>query len=197
MNIFRNIKFLFNWYKKDFISPSPNFVKHKIIKHFLIKNSIFVETGTNEGKTLVKLAKNFNFCYSIEPSKHYFDFCEKKLTHIKDKIELINDTSENALENILIKCEGKNVTFFLDGHYSGNDTYKGGSDTPIKHELNLITKYINTFNKTVIIVDDFRCFGLDSYPDKKFLIDMAILNKLFFTIEHDMFIMSSIIKLKV
>ena len=110
---------------------------------------------------------------------------------------MINERSGNALENILIKCEGKNVTFFLDGHYSGNDTYKGGSDTPIKHELNLITKYINTFNKTVIIVDDFRCFGLDSYPDKKFLIDMAILNKLFFTIEHDMFIMSSIIKLKV
>ena len=184
MNIFRNIKFLFNWYKKDFISPAPNFVKHKIIKHFLIKDSIFIETGTNEGRTLIKLAKNF-------------DFCKKKLSHLKNKIELINDSSENALENILIKCEGKNVTFFLDGHYSGNDTYKGGSDTPIKHELNLITKYINTFNKTVIIVDDFRCFGLDSYPDKKFLIDMAILNKLFFTIEHDMFIMSSIIKLKV
>ena len=63
MNIFRNIKFFYNWYNKNFISPAPIFVKHKIIKHFLIKDSIFIETGTGEGRTLIKLAKNFSFCY--------------------------------------------------------------------------------------------------------------------------------------
>ena len=139
------------------------------------------------------LAKNFNFCYSVEPSKTYFDLSTKKTLHIKDKIKLINDTSENSLEDILIKCNGQNVTFYLDGHFSGKDTYKGEVDTPIEYELNIITKYIKTFKDVVLIVDDFRCFGLESYPNKKFLIDIAIMNKLFFTIEHDMFIMSSTI----
>ena len=193
MNIFRNIKFFYNWYNKNFISPAPNFVKHKIIKHFLIKDSIFIETGTNEGRTLIKLAKNFSFCYSIEPSKYYFDLSTKKLRSIKNKIELINDTSENSLEKILIKCKGESVTFFLDGHFSGKDTYKGNHDTPILVELNLITKYIDTFKDVVIIIDDFRCFDFENYPDKKFLVEIATMNKLFFTIEHDMFIMSSVI----
>jgi hypothetical protein len=196
MNILRNIKFFYNWYRNDFISPAPNIVKHKIISQFLIKDSIFVETGTNEGKTLIKLAKNFDFCYSIEPSEYYFNFTQKKISHLKNKIELINGTSEDSLEKIIIKCAGKNVTFFLDGHYSGKDTYKGESDTPIKYELDLISRYIDTFNNVVIIVDDFRCFEFDNYPNKKYLVDMAFLNKLFFTVEHDMFIMSSINKHK-
>ena len=192
MNIFRNIKFFYNWYKNNFISPAPNLVKHKIIEHFLIKDSTFIETGTNEGRTLSKLAKHFNFCYSIEPSKFYFDLSKKNLLHIKDKIELVNGSSESSLEMILVKCKNKSVTFFLDGHYSGKDTYKGKLDTPIEYELNLISKYIKTFNNVVIIVDDFRCFELENYPNKHFLVSMASLNKLFFTIEHDMFIMSSI-----
>jgi hypothetical protein len=196
MNIFRNIKFFYNWYNKNFTSPAPNFVKHKIIEHFLIKDSIFIETGTNEGRTLLKVAKNFDFCYSIEPSKYYFDISIKKLDFIKNKIELINDTSENALEKILIKCKNKNVTFYLDGHYSGKDTYKGDKETPILNELDLIIKYIKTFKDVVVIIDDFRCFELNNYPDKRFLVETATLNKLFFTIEHDMFIMSSIIDFK-
>tara|TARA_B100000780_G_scaffold95930_1_gene66897 strand:+ start:2271 stop:2864 length:594 start_codon:yes stop_codon:yes gene_type:complete len=196
MNIFKNIKFFHYWYKNNFISPAPNFVKHKIIKFFLIKDSILIETGTNEGKTISKLAKYFDFCYSIEPSKFYFDLSNKNLKHIKNKIELINGTSETSLEAVLVKCKNKKVTFFLDGHYSGKDTYKGKLDTPIEYELNLISKYIKTFKDVVIIVDDFRCFELENYPTKHFLTNVAFENKLFFTIEHDMFIMSSIVKYK-
>ena len=57
MNILRNIKFFYNWYINNFIAPSLNIVKHKVIKKKLIKNSIFVETGTNEEKIINKLAK--------------------------------------------------------------------------------------------------------------------------------------------
>jgi len=52
VDFFKNIKYFLNWYTSNFISPAPNFVKHKIIKHFLIKDSILIETGTNEGKHL-------------------------------------------------------------------------------------------------------------------------------------------------
>ena len=194
--LFKNIKFLYNWYKKGFLSPAPNIVKHKIIEHFLIKESIFVETGTNEAKTLLRLHKNFSFCYSIEPSIKYFNLSSKNLESIKDKVELINDTSENSLENIINKVKDKNVTFFLDGHYSGKDTFLGEKGTPIVYELELIEKYIKQFKDVVVIIDDFRCFELDDYPSKKELIDFALNNNLFFTIEHDMFIASSIIPFK-
>ena len=196
INLFKNIKFLYNWYKRGFLSPAPNFVKHKIIKNYLIKNSTFIETGTNEGKTLLKMHQNFSFCYSIEPSIKYFKISKDNLKSIKDKIELINDTSENSLELIINKNKNKDVTFFLDGHYSGKDTFLGEKGTPIILELKLIAKYINTFNNLVVIIDDFRCFEYSDYPNKKFLIDFAFNNGLFFTIEHDMFIVSSIIPFK-
>lgn len=85
MNILKNIKFFYHWYKRNFTSPSPNFVEHKIIENYLIKDSIFIE--------------------------------------YKDK----------------------ELTLFLDGHYSGKDTYKGTSDTLIKYELDLLSKFIKDF----------------------------------------------------
>ena len=196
MIVLKDIKFFYNWYKRNFTSPSPNFVKHKIIENFLIKDSIFIETGTNEGKTLSRLVSNFSFCYSVEPSLYYYCLSKKNLSHLINKIELINDTSENILEEVFIKCKDKKVTLFLDGHYSGKDTYRGTSDTPIKYELDLLSKYIKDFKEVVIIIDDFRCFELENYPNKKFLFNFSQKNKLFFTVEHDMFIMSSIIKFK-
>jgi hypothetical protein len=196
INILKNLKFLYSWYKRNFVSHAPNWVKHKIIEHYLIKNSIFIETGTNEAKTLLRLHKNFTFCYSIEPSVKYFNLSKKNLLSINDKVKLFNDTSENSLEKIIKKAIGKNVTFFLDGHYSGKDTFLGDKETPIIQELKLITKYIKSFKDLVVIIDDFRCFELDDYPSKKLLIDFAFNNGLFFTVEHDMFIVSSRIPFK-
>ncbi len=196
VDFFKNIKYFLNWYTNNFISPAPNFVKHKIIKNFLIKDSILIETGTNEGKTLRKLHKNFSYIYSIEPSEYYYNLSKKNLKDIDKKIKLVNGTSEDSLNDILVKCKNNHVTFFLDGHYSGKNTYQGDNDTPIEFELNLIMDYVKYFKNFVIIVDDFRCFELKNYPNKNYLINKAYDNNLFFTVEHDMFIMSSIIEFK-
>jgi hypothetical protein len=196
IDFFRNIKFFYNWYKKGFISPAPNFVKHKIIGNFLIKDSIFIETGTNEGKTLRKLYKNFSYSYSIEPSDFYYNLSKKNLSDLSNKIELVHSTSEDSLEKILLKCKNNDVTFFLDGHYSGKNTYHGKTDTPIEFEIKLILKHLKFFKNIVVVIDDFRCFEKENYPNKNFLVNLAYENNLFFTIEHDMFIISSIIKFK-
>ena len=98
--------------------------------------------------------------------------------------------------DILEKCKNKSVTFFLDGHYSGIDTFQGDIDTPIEFELDLIMSYIKYFKNFVIIIDDFRCFELKNYPNKNFLVKKAYDNNLFFTVEHDMFVISSIIDFK-
>ena len=196
VGLFKNIKFLFRWYKKNFISPAPNFVKHRIIKSFLIKDSIFIETGTNRGETPRKLHKNFSYIYSIEPSEYYHNLSKRNLSDIKEKIKLVNGTSEDSLGDILEKCKNKSVTFFLDGHYSGIDTFQGDIDTPIEFELDLIMSYIKYFKNFVIIIDDFRCFELKNYPNKNFLVKKAYDNNLFFTVEHDMFVISSIIDFK-
>ena len=196
ITLYKNLKFIYKWYKRGFLFHAPNLVKHKVIEHYLIKDSVFIETGTNEAKTLLRLHKNFSYCYSIEPSVKYFNLSTKNLSSIKNKVELFNDTSENALAKIINKVKGENVTFFLDGHYSGKDTFLGDKGTPIVFELELIARHIKSFKNLVVIIDDFRCFELEDYPSKKILIDFAFNNGLFFTVEHDMFIVSSVIPFK-
>jgi hypothetical protein len=53
--------------------------------------------------------------------------------------------------------------FWLDGHFSGEGTARGGEDTPIVTELNIIRSHQR--NDHVILIDDARMFrGADGYP---------------------------------
>ena len=187
----KNLKEYIFWKKREFSENSPPYIKRQIIKKYSPKNSIFIESGTYLGEMILNLNKYFVYCYSLEPSKKYYDSSLKNLKNIKNKF-IINDSSENALEKTLEKTleqNNKNFVFYLDGHFMEKDSFKGSKETPIEIELKIIEKYVNNFHKFTIIVDDFRLFGeRKDYPSKNFLVDFSSKIKKKFTIEHDMFI---------
>ena len=187
----KNLKEFILWKRRKFSENSPTYIKRQIIKKYTPTNSIFIESGTYKGEMILNLNKYFVFCYSLEPSKKYYDSSLKNLKNIKNKL-IINDSSENALEKTLEKTleqNNKNVVFYLDGHYMEKDSFKGLKETPIEIELKIIEKYFNNFDKFTIIVDDFRLFGeRKDYPSKNFLINFSSKINKKFTIEHDMFI---------
>lgn len=184
-----NFKDSLKWLLRNFNPPSPPFVKHKIILNHSIPNSIFIETGTLIGDTILKLSKNFSKCFTIEPSKKFYEISKKRLKKLKN-VEIVNNTSEKGIESILIKIKNKNVTFFLDAHDSGLDTFSGQETTPIVRELNFINKYKKNFNNYTIIIDDLRDFKENTpYPTIEYLFNYACKNNMKIFIEHDMFIM--------
>ncbi len=177
-----------------FREPYPNFVKKNVFDDYNHDNAIWVETGTHVGETTEYLSSISKFVYSIEPSKKYFEISKKNLKNIKN-IQLFNDTSEGCLKDIIdLINHNENVCFWLDGHYSGGDTYQGDKDTPVMDELNIIADFLEKFNKVSILIDDFRMFNPDlykGYPDKNSLIEWSEKNGFTWTSTRDILIFES------
>ena len=130
----------------------------------MLKNSIFIESGTYYGETVEKFSKNFLKCFSIEPSVFLYRVSSTRLKNIK-KIKIINGTSENYFEKILLKNLNNDLTLFLDGHYSKGITFKNYNNSSLNYEINIIKKNILKFKRIVILIDDVDYFnGADGYP---------------------------------
>jgi hypothetical protein len=181
---------LYNWAKDGFNRPSPWTVKHSVLNRYSLNNSTWIETGTFHGETTKFLSRISNGVISIEPDETLYSQAVSKFLGVEN-IVLINSTSEEVFDHIVGKLSG-NVNFWLDGHYSGPGTFKATQETPIVFELNTISKYRNNFQNILVLIDDFRLFSVDEeYPKKEFLVEWANLNGFSWTVEHDIFIISS------
>ena len=181
----------------NFNVPYPQFVKEKILTEYNLSNSTWIETGTLVGDTAKFLSKIGKHIITIEPSLKFYNISKKNLSKYSN-VELINNSSENCLNEILSNLRDvKNICFWLDGHFSGGDTFQGSDDTPILKELDAIEQHLQSFESVSILVDDFRLFNIDNtknkevYPDKSELINWCERNKLFWTIKSDIFIITN------
>ncbi len=193
-NIYR--RSLNNWYKRNFSSPSPEFVKHEIIKKNNLNNSLWIETGTYYGDTTNLLSNISSEVISIEADKRLFELAVKKFQNTKN-IKIINDRSQSVLEEILKNNENhKNLCLYLDAHLcmdhlTKTPTFKEENlETPIMVELNIIENYLKKFDKVNILVDDIRLFDgkTQNYPNLNVIVDWARKNNSNWFIEHDIFI---------
>lgn len=118
-------------------------------------NDIFIETGTNNGTGVENaLAADCKTIHSIEIVESLYEYCKNKFQansgvhlYCGDCLEVLPKILENINEP---------VTFWLDGHYSGEGTGKGEYPNPVLQELEIIKNHkIKTHN---ILIDDMRCW---------------------------------------
>jgi hypothetical protein len=136
--------------------PSINSSFLNLLQDDYKKYNCFIETGTLNGGTTFALEPYFNTLYTIEFSEKYYN--KTKNRYIGNKINFIlGDSSvvfESLLPNITDKC-----IFFLDGHWSSGDTGNSNKDCPLDEEITHINNLFT--NEAILIIDDFRLFGLD------------------------------------
>jgi hypothetical protein len=185
------------WFGRGFASPAPNLVKWELMARFGSKN-VWIETGTYLGETTQILGNRSSKVYTIEPSLELVNLAKLNCGALTN-IEFFNGLSENLIEKIIISLnvpELKDVSFWLDGHYSAGNTFQGPSATPIRKELEIISQHLPKFQQLTIFVDDVRGFPTNqqeetsAYPEINWLVDWAESNKMYWMIEHDIFMIS-------
>ena len=181
------------WMRRGFASPSLQKVKMRVLERRGIPNTNWIETGTYLGDTSRVLSKLGTKVLTIEPQGELFLNAKRKLSKLNN-IEFLHGTSEECLDVAILKLSGE-VNFWLDGHFSGDVTFKGATLSPIQFELETIEKHLTRFNRTTIFIDDIRVFPVrensdSDYPTVGWLIDWALRNGFDYTIEHDIFIMN-------
>lgn len=180
----RDLKY---WEKRNYLENAPQFIKEMVLEKYSIKNAKWIETGTYMGNTTHYLSKKYPHIYSIEPN---VEFYKAALNRFKNQnVTLFNDVSENVLP-ILLPTLKDDLNFWLDGHYSGGETFKGNKECPIKDELNSIEVNFDNFEKISIFIDDVRLFlsSANDYPSIDYLVDWSRRLNMKWRIEHDIFI---------
>lgn len=136
--------------------PSINICFLELLHEDYKNYNYFIETGTLDGDTIFELEPYFNKLYTIELSEKYYKSSKNK--YKGDKIDFILGDSSIVFETLLPRISDRCI-FFLDGHWSGGDTGKSSKDCPLIEE---ITNIYNLFKYNgIIIIDDYRLFGLD------------------------------------
>lgn len=183
-------KGLLDWRKRGYSDNAPQFVKEAILQKYAIEDATWVETGTFMGATTRFLAELSPEVHTVEPAKKLFKRATRKFsgTHVN----VLNGTSEDIFPDLLPTLEG-NICFWLDGHYSAGQTFKGDTDCPVEDELNAIEASLGNFDNISILIDDVRCFLSQStdysdYPSIDYLVDWARSHDFDWRIEQDIFI---------
>ena len=141
--------------------PSIDINFLNILKDDFKKYPLFIETGTHNGDTIFSVEPYFNKLYTIEFSEYYYN--KTKSIYNGNKINFILNDSSIEFETLLPSITEKTI-FFLDGHWSSGDTGRSSKDCPLEEEITHINNLFK--NEAIIIIDDYRLFGLDKSSGK-------------------------------
>jgi predicted O-methyltransferase YrrM len=149
-------------YARHPVTPPPHAVKVQTVIELARRHGIqvLIETGTFEGEMARKCRNAFRVIHTIELSPRYARRAQRRLARWSN-IHVVQGDSAQRLPQLLLGLSEPAV-FWLDGHYSGGETARGASDTPLLDELEAIQRHERPDH--VILIDDARHLGQGAYP---------------------------------
>lgn len=115
---------------------------------------VLVETGTYKGDMVAKLAGNFRKIFSIELGKELYDKAKHRFRPF-GHVNIVWGDSATMLAPVILLLD-EPALFWLDAHFSGEDTANNGKMTPVVSEMEAIIKLAKP--GSVVLIDDARDF---------------------------------------
>lgn len=161
MSILRDVN-LVVWKLKGSPTPPPGQYKRRELQRLGKEHGLdtFIETGTLHGETIATLKPHFKKLYSIELNPNFHKAALERFAN-DAHVDIIFGDSGVELPKLADQLE-QPALFWLDAHWSGGQTAKGLSNTPIVKE---ISHLLSSEKRHIIVIDDVREFGTDpDYP---------------------------------
>jgi hypothetical protein len=122
---------------------------------------LFVETGTYLGETAEWMARAGFRVWTIELDAALYYKAQSRLARYPG-VTVIKGDSAEILPRLLDQLD-EPALFWLDAHWSGEETARGAVDSPVMCEVDAIFRHKVTGH--VILIDDARLFlGRNGYP---------------------------------
>ena len=151
----------------------PDEFKRETVKRYARKFGldVLVETGTFQGDMIEASKSHFREIYSVELSQElHRAACRRFAGH--GHVHLLQGDSAVVLRELLPELNSPPL-IWLDGHYSGDGTARGESDTPVVKELEAILEQKQI--DPVVLIDDARLFdGTNDYPTLESVHEMIL-----------------------
>ncbi len=131
------------------------------LKYLPKYSETFIETGTLNGAGVMRaLESGYNKVKSIELDDNLCTIAQNIFRDDK-RVEIVRGDSGLVLGEVIKNIDSQ-ITFFLDGHYSGPGTAYGIHEYPLLPEL----KHIKDHNikNHIILIDDLRLWK--NYDDQ-------------------------------
>lgn len=147
----------------------PHRVKMATLVRHSPKDAAWIETGTYLAKTTAYLAKRYPQVISIEPASLFYDYAGA-VTKKYSNILLLKGSSEERFSEAITIPKAKNLSCWLDGHYSAGSTFYGKKTNPLDEELATIFENQARYEAITICIDDINnLYDIGSrdmdYPD--------------------------------
>lgn len=158
----RQAQALQEWRRRPTSGSPPHLVKQAIVKEYARRHELrtLVETGTLHGDMLQGTRTAFTRQVSIELAPHLARRAAQRFAG-QTRTRVLEGDSEQLLPEVLATLDGP-ALFWLDAHYSADDTARGRTDTPIEAELQAVLRHPVAGH--VVLIDDVRSFGRGDYP---------------------------------
>lgn len=191
-NRFRDLLWAAQWFGRDFSGIAPPPLRRSVLRRYGGENRVWLESGTYLGDTAAYLATFAHHVYTAEPDVNLASYAHKRFGD-DTSVTVLQMTGAKAIEVVAERYTGA-ISFWLDGHYSGPDTFQGGGGSALVDELEGIARFLDRFTDVTVLIDDDGSISrdllaCDAGPSATELVQWSSRHGFKWTIEHGIFVM--------